>query len=65
LPIHTYRADGEAQIKPCAEAQLSEHAAEAILDHGLMPLVSVIDAVRLLRFQSIAEPARALAGRWS
>ncbi len=67
LPIHTYRADGESQLKPCAEALLSEHAAEAILDQGLMPLVSIkgSDAVRLVRFQSIAEPARTLSGRWS
>jgi hypothetical protein len=32
-----------------------------------MPLVSLKgrDAVRLVRFQSIAQPLRALAGRWS
>ncbi len=67
LPAYTYRADGESHLKPCAEALLSEHAAEAILDQGLMPLVSVkgSDTVRLVRFQSIAEPARALSGRWS
>ena len=67
LPMHTYRTDGESYLKPCAEALLSEHAAEAILDQGLMPLVSIkgSDAVRLIRFQSIAEPARALSGRWS
>ncbi len=67
LPIHTYRADGESQLKPCAEAFLSEHAAEAILDQGLMPLLSIkgSDAVRLLRFQSIAEPVKPLSGRWS
>jgi type VI secretion system protein ImpC len=67
LPMHTYRADGESHLKPCAEALLSESAAEAILDQGLMPLLSIkgSDAVRLLRFQSLAEPARALSGRWS
>lgn len=67
LPTHTYRADSESYLKPCAEALLSENAAEAILDHGLMPLVSIkgSDAVRLLRFQSIAEPAQPLSGRWS
>lgn len=66
LPAHVYRADGESHLKPCAEALLSEDAAEAILDRGLMPLVSVkgADAIRLVRFQSIAIPAAALAGRW-
>jgi hypothetical protein len=31
-----------------------------------MPLASMkdSDAVRLVRFQSVAEPVRALAGRW-
>jgi type VI secretion system protein ImpC len=67
LPVHTYRADGESRLKPCAETIVSETAAEAILDQGLMPLLSLrgTDAVRLMRFQSIAEPVRALSGRWS
>jgi type VI secretion system protein ImpC len=67
LPAHVYRADGESHLKPCAEALLSEDAAEAILDRGLMPLVSVkgTDAIRLVRFQSVAMPAAPLAGRWS
>ena len=66
LPMHVVHTDGESYLKPCAEALLSERAAEAILDQGLMPLVSIkgSDAVRLLRFHSIAEPARALSGRW-
>ena len=67
LPAHVYRADGESHLKPCAEALLSEAAAEAILERGLMPFVSVkgSDAIRLVRFQSIAMPAARLAGRWS
>jgi type VI secretion system protein ImpC len=67
LPAHVYRANGESHLKPCAEALLTEHAAEAILDQGLMPFISVkgSDAIRLLRFQSVAEPAAALSGRWS
>jgi type VI secretion system protein ImpC len=67
LPAHVYRADGESHLKPCAEALLSDDAAEAILDRGLMPFVSVkgTDAIRLVRFQSIAMPAARLAGRWS
>jgi type VI secretion system protein ImpC len=49
-----------------AEALLGERAAERILDRGLMPLVAIrdTDRLRLLRLQSIADPATALAGRW-
>ncbi len=67
LPLYVHRADGESHLKPCAEALLTEQAAENILDHGLMPLLSIkgSDAIRLVRFQSIAEPPRALSGRWS
>jgi len=67
LPAHVYRANGESHLKPCGETLLSEHAAEDILDRGLMPLLSVkgADAVRLMRFQSIAAPAAPLSGRWS
>jgi len=67
LPLHVYEQDGESELNPCAEALLTEEAAEHILENGLMPLVTVKgrDAVRLLRFQSIAKPLRALAGRWN
>jgi type VI secretion system protein ImpC len=67
LPLHVYERDGESELKPCAEALLTEEAAERIMERGIMPLVSLKgrDAVRLVRFQSIAQPLRALAGRWS
>ena len=44
-----------------------DRAAEAILSAGLMPLLSrqARNAVRLMRFQSIASPAQALSGPWS
>jgi len=66
LPVHTYRADGDSQLKPCAEVLLTEEAVERILDRGLIPLISYKgrDSVRVGRFQSIAEPQRPLAGRW-
>jgi len=66
LPLYVHRADGESHLKPCAEALLTEQAAETILDHGLMPLLSIkgSDAIRIIRFQSIAEPLKALSGRW-
>jgi hypothetical protein len=51
----------------CAEVVLGERAIEAILDRGLMPLLSIRDrdAVRLGRWPSLARPAQPLAGRWS
>lgn len=67
LPAHVYRADGESHLKPCAEALLSENAAEAILDRGLMPFLSMkgSDSIRLARLQSLATPPAPLSGRWS
>jgi type VI secretion system protein ImpC len=66
LPVHVYQNDGESESKPCAEVLLTHRAADAILDRGIMPLLSVrgTDQVRLAAFRSIAEPARPLAGRW-
>jgi predicted component of type VI protein secretion system len=56
LPIHTFTADGETQVKPCAEAWLSERAAAAILGQGIMPVLSVHgrDAVQLLTFRALS-----------
>ncbi len=66
LPLHVYKLQGESVMTPCAEVFLSHRAAEAILDKGFMPLLSFRDSdtVRLARFQSIADAAAALAGRW-
>jgi type VI secretion system protein ImpC len=67
LPLYVYEVGGEKLLKPCAELLMTESDAEWILEQGLMPLVSLKneDAVRLLRFQSIAEPLAPLSGRWS
>jgi type VI secretion system protein ImpC len=67
MPLHIYKEKGESLIKPCAEVVLTESAAEAILEKGIMPLLSLKnqDKVRLARFQSVADPATHLAGRWS
>jgi type VI secretion system protein ImpC len=67
LPLHMYQEDGETRLKPCAEVLLTEHAAEAILANGIMPLLSFRDQdmVRLARFQSLAAPPALLAGRWA
>jgi type VI secretion system protein ImpC len=66
LPLHSFEDRGEKEVKPCAEVLLTERALEPILEKGLMPLLSFQerDAVRLANFQSLAQPARALAGRW-
>ncbi len=66
LPAHVYEEAGERVLQPVAEVLLGERAAQAILAQGLMPLLShrQRNAVRLARFQSLAEPATALAGPW-
>jgi type VI secretion system ImpC/EvpB family protein/type VI secretion system ImpB/VipA family protein len=67
LPAHIYHEDGEAKLQACAEVAFGERTAEAILQRGLMPLLSWKDrdAVRFVRFQSIADPIAPLAGVWS
>jgi type VI secretion system protein ImpC len=66
LPLHIYREAGQTHIKPCAEALLTERAAEIIMSSGLMPLLSFRerDMIRLARFQSLTLPPTRLAGRW-
>jgi len=66
LPAYVYQQAGESILKPCAEILMTERAAERILDQGIMPLASLHgrDSVRLVRFQSFADPPTALAGRW-
>jgi type VI secretion system protein ImpC len=66
LPLHVFEDGGEKKSKPCAEVLMTEQGAEALLDHGIMPLASLRDrdVVRLVRFQSIADPLAPLAGRW-
>ena len=66
LPTHTYKADGESCMTPCAEAWLTDRAADRILAAGYMPVLSIQgrDAVRVVRFQSLADPVKNLAGRW-
>ncbi len=67
LPAHVFQQDGESQVKPCAEVLLTDEAAEMLLESGVMPLASMknADRVRLVRFQSVADPATPLAGRWN
>ena len=66
LPLHLRKTAGEIVAQPCAEALLSERALTHISDRGLMALASLKDrdAVRLLRFQSVAHPPTSLEGPW-
>jgi type VI secretion system protein ImpC len=66
LPLHSYQHDGEGVLQPCGEVWLTDRAADSILERGLMPLVSArnSDSVLLVRFQSLADPKKPLAGRW-
>jgi len=66
LPMHVYKSNGETHVTPCAETFMTDRAMQILLDKGLIPLLSIKgqDAVRVARFQSIAEPIAPLAGRW-
>lgn len=66
LPLHSFRDEGEPRMQPCAETFMTERTAGALLGRGLIPLASVRDrnAIRVTRFQSIADPPAALAGPW-
>jgi type VI secretion system protein ImpC len=67
LPIHIYTLDGEPRSKPCAEVLMTQTAAEEMMEKGFMPLASLKDqpVIRLVRFQSVANPPTVLAGRWN
>ena len=67
MPAYTFRHDGQSHLLPAAETCLLERASEAALQAGLMSLQSFKNrnAVRLLRFQSLALPAKPLSGAWS
>jgi type VI secretion system protein ImpC len=55
LPLHAYQHEGEWQMTPCAEVWLTETQVLALIDLGLMPLVSFRDSdrVRLAGFRAI------------
>jgi predicted component of type VI protein secretion system len=64
LPAYTFLQDGERELQACAEQYLGEKGGNALLAAGLMPVMSHrhANAVTVTRFQSVAEPARALSG---
>ena len=67
LPAHIYESGGEQRMMACSELFLTEGAAERMLARGVMPAISFRNrnAVRILRFQSLADPAVALSGPWA
>ena len=67
LPVHTWKQDGDLRTTPCAECWMTERTADRFLSRGIMPLASIkhSDSVRLIRLQSIANPAARLRARWS
>lgn len=66
LPAHFYDADGESEMKPCAETLLTRRAIDRIAERGLMPLLSVQgrDGAQLGTFRSLSISQEKLAGRW-
>lgn len=66
LAFHTCELDGETRSQPCAEVLLTDHEIEFIQEQGMMALAARknSDVAMIARFQSIAQPAAALAGRW-
>jgi type VI secretion system protein ImpC len=55
LPLHTYQHDGEWHMTPCGEVWMTETQVLALIEMGLMPLVSFKDSdrVRLAGFRAI------------
>jgi type VI secretion system protein ImpC len=55
LPAHTYKEDSEWTMTPCAELFMSETQVLALIDQGLMPLISYKDrpVVRLAGFRAV------------
>ncbi len=66
LPVHTFTEDAETNVKPCAEAWLSDRAVDVILDHGIMPVASIRgrDAVEIKAMQAFSQPPTPLPIRY-
>jgi type VI secretion system protein ImpC len=66
LPLHVYEEGGESRLRPCVELPMTPDEVEWALEQGYMPLIWMQgqDTIRLVRFQSIADPPARLAGRW-
>jgi predicted component of type VI protein secretion system len=67
LPVYVYKdEEGDSVAFPCAETGLTDDSAEALIDHGIMPVVweRNRDAVHIQRFASAAHPPAPLQGAW-
>jgi type VI secretion system ImpC/EvpB family protein len=64
LPAYTFERDGVMEMQPCAEAWLDDRAIDALIDQGIVPLVSErhAPAVRLLQLQTMAGTALVTGG---
>jgi type VI secretion system protein ImpC len=62
LPAHTYKQGSEWTMTPCAELFMTETQVLALIDQGLMPLISYKDRalVRLAGFRSVTSKPLAL-----
>lgn len=62
FPLHTYQEGGEWKSTPCAEVLLTEAQVSALLDLGMIPLISFRDSdrVRLAGFRAINGKALSL-----
>jgi type VI secretion system protein ImpC len=67
LPVHSWKMDADVLTTPCAECWMTERTVDRFLSRGIMPLASIkhSDSVKLVRLQSIANPAAPLRARWS
>jgi type VI secretion system protein ImpC len=63
LPAYTFVRDGVREMQACAEHFLPESELQALLNAGLIPIASRRDrnAVVVIRFQSVSDPAAPLA----
>ncbi len=66
-PLHRREEEGKTEVTPFAEAWLTERTAAAMLDRGIIPLISdrSRDHIRIPVLQSVAAPPQPLAGPWS
>jgi type VI secretion system protein ImpC len=66
LPAYNYEHKGETRLQPCGEVLMPESTMVALLEQGLMPVVSYRNrnSAVIGRFQSIAAPVAALKGPW-
>jgi type VI secretion system protein ImpC len=64
LPAYAFTQHGERELQACAEQYLGEDGGQALLQAGLMPVLSHRhrNAVTVMRMQSVAMPPQALFG---